>query len=57
MEDTREANLKNVIAQLKVSVHEVDLLRNDIVEHVDELDGIKENLQSSILLLKESLKI
>ena len=57
MQNSQEHNLKNALAHLKLSVHELDYVRNDIVEHVDELDEIKESLQSSILLIKESLKI
>ena len=49
-------HLKNALVQLKVSVHELDLVRNDLVDHVEELDEIKENIQNSIQLIKESLK-
>lgn len=51
-----QTHLKNALVQLKVSVHELDLVRNDLVDHVEELDEIKENIQNSIQLIKESLK-
>ena len=57
MENSQDCNLKNALTHLKLCIHELDYVRNDIVEHVDELDEIKENLQNSILLIKESLKI
>ena len=40
--------LKGAISELKVSVQELDLVRNNLVEHGEELDGIKENLQKTI---------
>ena len=55
MEISSANNLQNALAQLKVSVHELDLVRNDIVNHTEELDGIKENLENAIFLIKASL--
>ena len=49
MEISSTHNLQNALAQLKVSVHELDLVRNDIVKHTEELDGIKENLENAIV--------
>ena len=40
--------LKGAISELKVSVQELDLVRNNMVEHGEELDSIKENLQKTI---------
>jgi len=57
MKNPHKENLKNVIVQLKGSVYEIDLVRNDIIDHVEELDEIKENIQNSIRLIKESLEI
>ena len=51
METLQEHNLKNTLPQIKVSVHELDLVRNDIVKHTEELDGIKENLENAISTL------
>jgi hypothetical protein len=55
MEISSIHNLQNALAQLKVSVHELDLVRNDIVKHTEELDGIKGNLENAIFLIKASL--
>ena len=57
MENTQEYNLKNALVQLRVSIQDLDLLRNDIVKHDKESDDIKEILQNSILPIPESLKI
>jgi len=51
VEILQEHNLKNTLSQIKVSVHEHDLVRNDIVKHTEELDGIKENLENAISTL------
>ena len=55
MEISSVHNLQNALAQVKVSVHELDLVSNDIVKHTKELDGIKENLENAIFLIKASL--
>ena len=40
-----EENLKTALIQLKVSIYNIDLLRNDSIEHCEELDKIKEYTQ------------
>jgi len=42
-----EENLKTALIQLKVSIYNIDLLRNDSIEHCEELDKIKEYTQNA----------
>ncbi len=56
MSYTQESNLKNALAQLRVSLQEIDLILNNSVEQCDDLDCIKENITNAILFIKESLK-
>jgi hypothetical protein len=49
--DTPDENLKTALIQLKVSIMDVDLLRNNSIDHCDELDKIKENLDNAFLLI------
>jgi hypothetical protein len=55
MGDSQKHNLKNALAQLKISIHEINLVKHDILEHTEELDAINENLENAILLIKENL--
>jgi hypothetical protein len=48
--------LKSALSELKVSVQELDLVRNNIVEHGEELDSIKNNLQNTIFSLQGILE-
>ncbi len=52
----QESNLKNALAQLRVSIQEIDLILNNSVEQCNDLDCIKENITNAILFIKESLK-
>ena len=49
--DTPDENLKTALIQIKVSIMDVDLLRNNSIDHCDELDKIKENLDNAFLLI------
>jgi hypothetical protein len=53
--DTPDENLKTALIQLKVSIMDVDLLRNNSIDHCDELDKIKENLDNSFLSIMKVL--
>jgi len=53
MENPQENNLKTALIQLKVSITDVDLLRNNSLEHLDELDNIKENLQNAFTIISK----
>ena len=53
MENPQENNLKIALIQLKVSIADVDLLRNNSLEHLDELDNIKENLQNAFTIISK----
>ena len=55
MKNSQNHNLENALAQLKISIHEINLVKHDIIEHTEELDTINENLENAILLIKESL--
>jgi len=48
---TPDENLKTALIQIKVSIMDVDLLRNNSIDHCDELDKIKENLDNAFLLI------
>lgn len=50
-----EENLKTALIQLKVSIMDVDLLRNNSIDHCDELDKIKENLDNAFLSIGKVL--
>ena len=56
MENPQENNLKTALIQLKVSITDVDLLRNNSLEYLDELDSIKENLQNAFSLIEKVSK-
>ena len=56
MENFQDYNLKNALAHLKLCIYELEYVRNDIVEPVEELDEIKESLQSSISLIQGEFK-
>jgi hypothetical protein len=47
--------LKTALIQLKVSIMDVDLLRNNSIDHLDELDKIKENLDNTFLSISKVL--
>jgi hypothetical protein len=49
--DDPDENLKTALIQIKVSIMDVDLLRNNLIDHCDELDRIKENLDNAFLLI------
>jgi hypothetical protein len=51
--DTPDENLKTALIQLKVSIMDVDLLRNNSIDHCDELDKIKENLDNTFLSISK----
>ena len=53
--DTPDENLRTALIQLKVSIMDVDLLRNDSIDHCDELDKIKENLDNAFLSISNVL--
>ena len=48
--DTPNEHLKAALIQLKVSIMDIDLLRNNSIDHCDELDKIKENLDNAFLI-------
>ena len=50
-----EENLKTALIQLKVSIMDIDLLRNNSIDHCDELDKIKENMDRAFLLISKVL--
>jgi len=49
--DDPDENLKTALMQIKVAIMDVDLLRNNSIDHCDELDKIKENLDNAFLLI------
>jgi len=51
-----EENLKTALIQLKVSILDIDLLRNDSIEHCEELDKIKENIQNAFTTIVKVLE-
>ena len=53
--ETPDENLRAALLQLKVLIMDVDLLRNDSVDHYNELDKIKENLDNAFLLIAKVL--
>lgn len=53
--DTPDGHLKTALIQLKVSIMDVDLLRNNSIDHCDELDKIKENLDNAFLSIANVL--
>ena len=50
-----DENLKTALIQLKVSIMDIDLLRNNSIDHCDELDKIKENMDRAFLLISKVL--
>jgi len=54
MNNTNE-NLKTALIQIKVSIMDVDILRNNSIDHCDELDKIKENLDKAFLNISKVL--
>jgi len=55
MENSRDENLRTVLIQLKVALLDVDLLRNNSIDHCDELDAIKENIDRAFFSISEIL--
>jgi len=55
MGNLMEENLKTALIQLKVSSMDIDLLRNNSIDHCDELDKIKENMDRAFLLISKVL--
>jgi hypothetical protein len=55
MGNLKEENLKTALIQLKVSIMDIDLLRNNSIDHCDELDKIKENLDNALLSISKVL--
>ena len=55
MGNLKEENLKTALIQLKVSLMDIDLLRNNSIDHCDELDKIKENLDNAFLSISKVL--
>jgi len=55
MDTTKEPNLNNALAQLRVAIHDIDLFQNNTLDQCDELDCIRENVANAILSIKESL--
>ena len=55
MKNSIDENLRTALIQLKVSIMDVDLLRNNSIDHCDELDKIKENLDNAFLLIAKVL--
>jgi hypothetical protein len=53
--DTPDENLKTALIQLKVSIMDIDLLRNNSIDYCDELDKIKENLDNVFLSISNVL--
>jgi len=53
MENHTKENLKTALIQLKVSILDVDQLRNDSIDHCDKLDQIKENLQNAFTIISK----
>jgi hypothetical protein len=53
--DTPNEHLKAALIQLKVSIMDIDLLRNNSIDHCDELDKIKENLDNAFLIITKVL--
>ena len=51
-----DENLKTALIQIKVSMMDVEILRNDSIDHCDELDKIKENLQSAFTIIAKVLE-
>jgi len=51
-----DENLKTALIQLKVSILDIDLLRNNSIKHCDELDKIKENIQNAFSLIAKILE-
>jgi hypothetical protein len=51
--NTPDENLKTALIQLKVSIMDVDMLRNNSIDHCDELDKIKENMDNTFLLINK----
>ncbi len=56
MEYHQEQNLKIVLVQLKVSIQYIDLFQNDLVNHYEKLDHVKESIQNNIMLIQRILK-
>ena len=55
--DDPDENLKTALMQIKVAIMDVDLLRNNSIDHCDELDKIKENLDNAFLLIAKVMNV
>ena len=53
MENHTKENLKTALIHLKVSILDVDQLRNDSIDHYDKLDQINENLQNAFTIISK----
>jgi hypothetical protein len=51
-----DENLKTALIQLKVSILDIDLLRNNSIKNCEELDKIKENIQNAFSLIAKILE-
>jgi hypothetical protein len=50
-----EENLKTALIQLRLSILDIDLLRNNSKEHCEELDKIKENIARAFMIISKVL--
>jgi len=52
MENQQKQDLKIALVELQVTIRNIDLIQNDSVDQCKELEGVKENIQNSIMLIE-----